>query len=704
MSIYRTRSLKRHVFIALATLLGGFTATAQVSLSTSTAYTQDFNAIGASGTATLPASFRADRVGTARTLGTWSAAGTATTQTGGTSVSTTASNGIWNFGATANSSDRSIGFISSSGGTNTGNLYVQLANNTASAMTGLQVSYNVEKYRNGSNAAGFRYQMFYSTDGSASGTNFLTTFAANADNTGFASAPGSSTAVSNQTLTVSIPASSTIYLAWSFSVATGTTSTNSQGLAIDDISILGLGSGGGGTTNPSGSGSASPATVTAGNATTFTANAVGGTNSVSTVTCDLSAIGGSSTFSLPNTSGNSYSAIYTVPGATASSAYSLPCTVTDTASLTGTFNISLTVTAASGGSCGASKTRIGTVQGTGASSTLTGSSVTIEGIVTGAYQGTSGLTGFYLQDEGDGNPNTSDGIFINEAIGGSQGAVSVGQQIRLTGTVAELFNQTSMNTVTSQTSCSVTITIAPTDVTLPAATATDLEKYEGMLVRFPQQLRVTDNYDLGRFGELSLALVPDYNPGVTFTRLMSGTQVATPGAAALAVEDLNARSKFVLDDGSDNTYGNQPVANTWPTQNGGLSATNTVRLGSRVNVDAQGVYTPLQGVLGFDFSVYRLQPVPGQPDHVPRSRQPAADKRALSGWTGEGHERQRSELLHHLHQPELQCPRSRQRDGIPPPARQNHRRLQNGRPGRDCQSANWKTTRRRLSKIWSTIR
>ena len=72
-----------------------------------------------------------------------------------------------------------------------GNLYGQFVNNTGSALTGLLISYDVEKYRNGSNPAGFRYQLFYSLDGSAwtnAGPDFFTSFAPDADNTGFATA------------------------------------------------------------------------------------------------------------------------------------------------------------------------------------------------------------------------------------------------------------------------------------------------------------------------------------------------------------------------------------------------------------------------------------------------------------------------------------------------------------------------------------
>jgi hypothetical protein len=99
------------------------------------------------------------------------------------------------------------------------------------------------------------------------------------------------------------------------------------------------------STNPSGTGSATSALP--GASTTLTATITAGTNPSSTgiaVSCDLSGVGGSSTFSLPNTTGNTYSAGYSVPGGTTPSTYTLPCAVTDSQTRSGSFSISLQVT------------------------------------------------------------------------------------------------------------------------------------------------------------------------------------------------------------------------------------------------------------------------------------------------------------------------------------------------------------------------
>ena len=259
-------------------------------------------------------------------------------------LSTSAANGIYNFGVTAASTERAIGFLASGTATASGNLYAELVNNTGAPLSGLSISYNVEKYRNGSNANGFRIQLFWSDDGStwtSAGTPFMTAFPADANNNGFAVAPGATVPVSDL-LNVTIQPGANFYLAWNYSVTAGNTVTNAQALAVDDISILGLEA-----SNPSGQGSADPPSVVVGAQTTLSATAFGGSSPPSTglvVSCDLTAIGGSATFNLPNTSGNTYSAPYTVPLGTPGQHYLLPCAVSDDQGRSGSFTIALDVT------------------------------------------------------------------------------------------------------------------------------------------------------------------------------------------------------------------------------------------------------------------------------------------------------------------------------------------------------------------------
>jgi len=242
----------------------------QVNIAAGGTITEDFT-IGVDGIATLPAGWKADKNNSIRTVGTYSVAGTVTERSGGNNMSTTAGNGIYNFGAgeEASATDRAVGGLSSGSKSKSVNIYVQLTNSGSTTITDFTISYAVEKYRNGSNPEGFSIQMYYSTDGvtfTSAGSDFLTSFAADADNTGYASAPGSTVNVELKTLGQTIETGNSLYLAWNYSVTSGNTTSNAQALGIDDVSITAYA--GGGTPQ------ASTPTFTPGTGTYFTAQNV----------------------------------------------------------------------------------------------------------------------------------------------------------------------------------------------------------------------------------------------------------------------------------------------------------------------------------------------------------------------------------------------------------------------------------------------
>ena len=340
--------------VTLIALASVYVAFAAISLSTSIPYTQNFTSMGIPlsnpAPSNLPVDFRQDTIAAARTLGSFSSANTQTTRVGGANVSTTAANGSYNFGAgttTLGDADRAAGFISSGTATMSGNLYAQFVNNTGSALQGLQVSYDVEKYRNGSNPAGFRYQLFYSLDGLAwtnAGPNFFTAFPADADNSGFATAPGATVSVTNQTINVLVPNGANVYLAWNYSVVSGTTTTNAQALAIDNISVLGIGDAA--PVNPTATGVANPDSILPGETSTLTVTVTPGDNPASTdlvVTADLSSIGGSATQQFSDAGNNVFTYTATVALLTTPGAKSLPFTATDGEGRSANGSISFTV-------------------------------------------------------------------------------------------------------------------------------------------------------------------------------------------------------------------------------------------------------------------------------------------------------------------------------------------------------------------------
>ncbi|MEN6446083.1 MAG: chitobiase/beta-hexosaminidase C-terminal domain-containing protein [Candidatus Cloacimonas sp.] len=252
--------MKKTLFVMLLALAFLGSLSAQVNIQSGQTLTQNFDVLGTSATATMPASWKADKNTTVRLVGTYSAAVTATERNGGNSMTDSAGNGIYNFGAgdPTTATDRAVGFLSSSSATKSGNVYVQLSNNGSTTINSFAISYNVEKYRMGTNSAGFSIQMYYSADGTtwtSAGSSFLTSFPADATTNGYASAPGATVPV-NATLAYSLTAGSSLYLAWNYSVTTGTYTSYAQALGIDDVSITA-------------EGTASPTIVVSGTLTPF---------------------------------------------------------------------------------------------------------------------------------------------------------------------------------------------------------------------------------------------------------------------------------------------------------------------------------------------------------------------------------------------------------------------------------------------------
>jgi uncharacterized protein len=244
------------------------------------------------------------------------------------------------------------------------------------------------------------------------------------------------------------------------------------------------------------------------------------------------------------------------------------------------------------GACGDdTETRIHAVQGATDSTPVPGEIRVIEGVVVGDYQASGQFNGYYVQEEtgdADDNPLTSEGIFVfSGSLAGGALDVAPGDVVRVRGTVSEFSGLTQIGTLTNAAVCPTGASVPPTGLALPVSAVGDHEQTEGMLVRYSQTLTATEVFNLGRFGEVSLS-----GAG----RLYNTTAVALPGAPAQAVAAQNARSRIVLDDGS-NTQNNDPTR--YPQ--GGLSATNTLRVGDTLN--------GLDGVMDFRFGLYRIQPV-----------------------------------------------------------------------------------------------
>jgi predicted extracellular nuclease len=168
-----------------------------------------------------------------------------------------------------------------------------------------------------------------------------------------------------------------------------------------------------------------------------------------------------------------------------------------------TFTLTPVASAASNG-CGDPYTPIYEIQGSGSSSPIVGSTVTTEGVVTVDVQRDEEHDGFFLQDiNGDGDPTTSDGIFVlHQNYWGFD--VEAGDLVRITAQVSESYGETQLGFVDvgSAKVCS-TATMRPVRVKTRDFNANP-EQYEGMFIEFKGSLFVTDTFNLHRFGQIWL--------------------------------------------------------------------------------------------------------------------------------------------------------------------------------------------------------
>ncbi|MEZ4332159.1 MAG: ExeM/NucH family extracellular endonuclease [Myxococcota bacterium] len=329
------------------------------------------------------------------------------------------------------------------------------------------------------------------------------------------------------------------------------------------------------------------------------------------------------------------SAIVTLPdGATSGSAY---FTVVDDALVEGTEIATLalanptaglalgatssrTLTILDDEGCAGSATAIHAVQGAGATSPRVGEVVVVEGIVTGLFRGTAGdsLRGFFLQEEdgdADGDPATSEGLFVYEGATGLAAGLAVGDRVRATGTVAELAGKTEISALLAVERCSAgeplptaaTVTLpvpGVPDGDLAAATAAIdayYERFEGMRVVVPATLAVAESFELERFGALLL---------VAGGRIPSFTDAHAPSPAGWIDHQIEvARRTIRLDDGDDVQNAALANARPLPYPMPGLSVTNRFRSGDTLAGLTALLDWSTAGASGT--TTWRLRPVTG---------------------------------------------------------------------------------------------
>ncbi len=250
--------------------------------------------------------------------------------------------------------------------------------------------------------------------------------------------------------------------------------------------------------------------------------------------------------------------------------------------------------------CTTGTTTIPEIQGSGARAAVTGP-VDTRGVVTADYEGRSpNLRGFYLQDAtGDGDPATSDGIFV---FNGNNDSVSAGDVVGVRGSAEDYQDQTQIGSVAAIERCG-SGTVAPTTVKLPVPSTDYYERYEGMLVRYEQTLYVTEHYQLGRFGQVTVS---------SGDRLRQPTNVVEPGAAAKALQAENERNRVIVDDTRNNQ---NPDPIIWGRGGQPLTAENTLRGGDTVT-GATGIMTYTWAGSSASGNAWRLRPLTQSGDGI----------------------------------------------------------------------------------------
>jgi uncharacterized protein len=241
------------------------------------------------------------------------------------------------------------------------------------------------------------------------------------------------------------------------------------------------------------------------------------------------------------------------------------------------------------------------IQGGADVSPMLNNSLSIEAIVVGDFQNNTAndsgdLNGFYVQEEDadvDADTSTSEGLFVYDGNGAVD--VKVGDRVMVQGKVFEHYQLTELSASRVEVVASGVALPTVSDLTLPLASADELEAFEGMLVRFPQDLMISEYFNFDRYGEIVLALPLDGEQ-----RPMTPSAMELPGSAQLAArQSANSLSRIILDDGRT-TQNPDPAYHP----NGMVfDLSNRFRGGDRLQNTT--------GVLDYRYSLYRIQPTVG---------------------------------------------------------------------------------------------
>ncbi len=513
------------------------------------------------------------------------------------------------------SSDRGLGGLASGGayfgspasGSVAGWFALALSNATAAPITNLAIAFNGEQWRNGGNTTAQTMVLEY---GYGASFDQVATWTAPGGNFNWASPVATATAAAvdgnnagragnlGGTLNLGASpwaASTTLWLRWTENNDVG----NDHGLAIDDLTIT--------TAQPPALPEVAIQALDAvagesGDGAGIRISRTGSTAAALEVPIIL--VAGPGLATAADLSGPFASSI-TIPAGAASA--DLALSLLDDSLDEGTETLRIQIAAPAGTTLAASGASvdltlvdndrislISAVQGSGATSPLLDQNVTLRAVVVADFQLSGELGGFFLQEETadwDTSALSSEGLYVAYPLSGSNVDVKLGDRLLVSGVVSERFSQTILSSIQALTveasgRLADTRRVDIPDLLAQRSTGLDLEPYEGMWVRFPETLSVNGLFGQFRFGEVELSA--DGLP-------VQPTNVMEPGGAAYAAEQATALRELVLDDGSNSSYRPASAATAAAPVRDQL-----LRRGDTIDA--------VEGVLGYDFSKYRLHP------------------------------------------------------------------------------------------------
>ncbi len=199
------------------------------------AETENFDTLGSVAAAPLPDGFSLSG-GTISAANLTYQTGNSAGNTGTGSLTGTSGGNAYNFGdgVNAEATDRAVGFLTSGSFSSPRNIILTMLNNTGSQINELDVAFDIEKYRSGSRAFGFRLYVGTSLNSWTEVPEASQDFPADANNNSIFS-PALTFPQEATISGLSVNPGQRVYLRWEHIGAGG--STNGQALALDDLSV-----------------------------------------------------------------------------------------------------------------------------------------------------------------------------------------------------------------------------------------------------------------------------------------------------------------------------------------------------------------------------------------------------------------------------------------------------------------------------------